>query len=251
MRASLSIVVLVLATVASACASQSSSSGDDDTECSAIDDKTLANLRISIAPNLAMKPGESSDLQLGNVECCYIFKAVDTCTRWSVGPSDLASIDPDTGLLHIADAAQPGDVVTVTADVENGRKQVTIEVYVYTPESNPLFGLWREDAEFACEDGAEVAPAHAINELQFRADGTINVTWEPFELYVDYWGTYAYDLAVGSLSIEPTGGNYVPADIDGAGTFSLDAEGHLTLDDIWLGSQPQGSPARCGHRFRR
>lgn len=227
---------------------------DEMTSCSSLDDAMLAELTISIAPNLALKPGDSKDLDLGNVECCYAFNTldIDACTHWSVEPSDKASIDPMSGMLRVSASAQPGDKLTVTADVAGGRKVVTIDVYVYTPEANPLFGIWREDVELACADGAEIKPEHAINELLFRADGTINVTWNPFELYIDYWGTYAFDKSAGTLDIRATGGNYVPEDIDGNGTFSINADGALVLDEMWLGSPQNGAvTGRCGHRFVR
>ena len=227
---------------------------DEATTCSMLDNEMLAKLTISIAPNLAMKPGDSQDLDLGNVECCYVFNTfdIDACTHWSVEPNDKASIDPVTGMLQVSASAQAGDKLTVTADVAGGRKIVTIDVYVYTREANPLFGTWREDAEFACADDAEIKPDHVINELLFRADGTVNVTWNPFELYVDYWGTYAFDKNAGTLRIHPTGGNYVPDDIDGDGTFTIDALGALVLDEMWLGSPKAGAiTGRCGHRFVR
>jgi len=47
----------------------------------------------------------------------------------------------------------------------------------------------------------------------------------PFEVYRDYWGTYEYDLATDSLSLQVTEGNYVPDDIDGSGSFAFDEQG--------------------------
>jgi hypothetical protein len=217
-----------------------------------LDDEVLGALRISIEPNLALRPGQARALRLGVVECCSVFDTVDACATWSVSPAELATIGRYTGQLEILDGAGHGDVVTVTADVEDGRGQVDIDVHVYTPEANPLFGIWREAAQLSCADGEEVAYDDRINELLFRADGTFHVTWYPFELYVDYWGRYAYDLEDGALSLEVTGGNHVPEDIDGAGRFRLDEAGRLVLEDLWLGrfQGAEGEP-RCGHVFVR
>jgi hypothetical protein len=116
----------------------------------------------------------------------------------------------------------------------------------------PLVGLWQEEVQFACGSGAEVPPAVPIGELAIRGDGTLAVTWVPFEVYHDYWATYVADLSQQTFSFQVTGGNYIPPDIDGEGHVALDEQGRLRLTELWLGS-PAGpaGPARCGHRFRR
>jgi hypothetical protein len=103
-----------------------------------------------------------------------------------------------------------------------------------------------------CGRGTEIIPEELIGELRFGADGTFAVTWMPFEIYVDYRGTYAYDLTWGTLDLVVEGGSYVPDDVDGSGSFSVDEEGRLILRDMWLGS-PRGvtDPPDCGHRFVR
>jgi hypothetical protein len=218
-----------------------------------LDDETLGLLTISIEPTLAMRPGQSAALRLGVVECCYFFTEVDACATWSISPDDGgARIGATTGELAIDEDTPAGAVYTVTADVEDGRRQVDIEVHVWTPEANPLHGIWREVGQHSCEDGVEIAPADPINELRFIADGRINVTWHPFELYVDWWGDYAFDLGAGTLDLTVIGGNYVPEDIDADGSFEIDESGRLILRDMWLGT-PQGELAavRCGHVFER
>jgi hypothetical protein len=217
-----------------------------------LDEKTLSGLMLSMERTVQMQPGGSTTLTLGVGECCYYVEPVDACAVWSVEPSDGAAIDPETGKLSIAATAPSGSVFTVSADVENGRRVVSIDVHVYTPEDNPLVGRWQEEEQFACGTGEAVAPHRPIRELVFRADGEVGVTWDPFELYRDYWGTYAYDLGRGSLDLSVFSGNYVPDDVDGQGTFSLDEQGHLLLSGIWLGA-PRGSTAHanCGHRFVR
>ena len=83
----------------------------------------------------------------------------------------------------------------------------------------------------------------------FQDTGEFSVTWTPFEVYYDYWGTYAYDEATGALVLSVDGGNYVPADLDGEGTAMV-AGGQLTLTDMWLGTaQMPVTPVACGHVF--
>jgi hypothetical protein len=216
-----------------------------------LDENTLESLTLSMEHTLAMQPGESHAFSLGWIACCYFFKPVDACATWSVEPTEGASIDSQTGVFTVDATTPSGSVFTVSADVENGRRVVSIEVHVFTPEANPLVGIWREEAQFACGTGEEVVPDDAIGELRFWADGTFSVTWVPFEVHFDYWGTYTYDLADGTIDlVVVTGGGYVPDDIDGGGLFNFDEQGRLILKDIWLGTSPGGTgPANCGHRF--
>ena len=215
-----------------------------------LDEDTLNRLELSMDQTVQMRPGETRTFALGVVECCHYFAPVEACATWSVDPTEGASIDPDTGALTVDAATPSGSVFTVSVDVENGRRVVSTEVHVFTPQDNPLVGTWKEEAQFACSIGEEAVPEERIGELRFRADGRFSVTWTPFEVYKDYWGTYAYDLAQGDLDLVVTGGNYIPDDVDGSGLFSFDEQERLILRDMWLGSPRDGTgSANCGHRF--
>jgi len=219
-----------------------------------LDPAVLDNLRISLAPMLQVQPGGVIDFEVGKVECCVYLEPVDACVTWSATPAEGASIDPVTGRFEVAAGTAPGTKYTVTADVESGRRTLSIDVHVYTPESNPLVGIWREESRVACGTGEVTEPADPIGELLFYAGGTFNVTWTPFETYVDYWGAYEFSVAAGTISFAAEGGNYVPADLDGQGTFGIDEHARLTLTDVWLGTSQQagaGVPVACGHVFRR
>ena len=72
-------------------------------------------------------------------------------------------------------------------------------------------------------------------------------------IYIDAPGTATSTTGgigvYGPFSDPPTGGNYVPADVDGEGEFELDG-GDLVLRDLWLGSAKDATgPAGCGHRL--
>jgi hypothetical protein len=220
-------------------------------ECSTVlDVDTLSRLVLSMEQTVAMQPGAERAFTLGVVECCYYFEPVDACATWSVDPDTGASIDPKTGVLTIDDSTPSGTVYTVSADVEDGRRVVSVEVHVFTPQDEPLVGTWQEEAQFVCDTGEEIVPERPIRELRFGADGSFSVTWEPFEIYKDFWGTYAYDMGQGTLDLVVTGGNYIPDDIDGSGSLLFDGEGHFVLRDLWLGSPFDATgPANCGHRF--
>ncbi len=220
-----------------------------------LDEDTLERLTLSMNPmdqTVEMLPGETRESSLGVIECCYILEPVEGCATWSVEPTQGASIDAQTAALAVDDGTPSGSVFTVSADVENGQRIVLIEVHVYTPEDNPLVGLWREEAQLVCGRGTEIIPEEPIGELRFGADGSFAATWMPFEISVDYRGMYAYDLTRGTLDLVVEGGSYVPDDVDGSGFFSVDEEGRLILRDMWLGSPWGGTgSANCGHRFVR
>lgn len=216
-------------------------------------EEVIPNLGFDVfGSDFEMQPGELRSLAIGAVECCYVLQPVEACVTYAVTPDDGgASIGPDTGLLTIAEDAAPGSVYTVTANVEDGRKVLEAKVYVWTPASNPLVGLWHEVAQVSCGDGTEAPPVKPIEELWIRASGKMTVTWTPFEIYFDYWAMYVFDLMTGAFSFSGQQGNYVPVDIDAEGTFVLEGN-DLVLKDMWLGA-PQDVPQTpgCGHRFTR
>jgi hypothetical protein len=196
------------------------------------------------------QPGESVDIDLGVIECCYMFTPVNVCATYSVEGDAGASIDAASGVLDIGPAVPSGTELVVTADIQSGAATRTVSVFVYDPAENPLVGGWTETAQIDCATSMESPPPTPMQELAFWANGTFWATWMPFELYVDYTGTYTFDLATGELVMTPNpGGNYVPPDVDGTGTFSIEGT-DLVLQDMWLGT-PQGSndPPACGHRL--
>lgn len=225
------------------------------------DDK-LQSLVIDLNGTLQLRPGEERALTVGTIECCVYFEPKEACVVWSIEPSGAgATIDAASGLLAVDPAAPHGATFVVTADVESGRRLLTIDVLVYTDEGNPLAGLWTESGRLSCtrEEGEALPAEGGIGELVFRAEGRFAVTWRPFEVYKDYWGSYTFDAVTGALTLTVDGGNYVPPDVDGEGTFSLpggDAgtgEPSLVLHQIWLGTRERETHVvpSCGHSFRR
>jgi hypothetical protein len=210
----------------------------------------------TLGGTIGMQPGGTIALVLGvfDYEICgtgqRCFVPVEVGATWSITPTEGAEIDPTTGLLTIDPATASGSLFTARADPNGEQHAVETEVHVSTPEGNPLAGWWREEAQLTCGSGEVIAPELPIAELVFAPDGTFAVTWIPFESYVDYWGTYTFDLTRGTLDVRVTGGNTIPPDVDGQGHFTLDAAGRLILTDLWLGSPraKSGSP-QCGHQF--
>ena len=218
---------------------------------SPLDEETLNDLALDMSRTVQMQPGESRQFSLGVIQCCVIFEPVQAQAAWSVSPSRGAHIDAATGVLTVEPTVASGSVFTVSANVENGRRIVSINVHVFTVEANPFAkGMWEKEAQFECDSGKEANPPQLIRELRFGADGSFSVTWVPFEVYRDYWGSYTYDLEQGTFELTVAGGNYVPRDVDGSGRFSIDDRGRLNLNEMWLGSpRDSKTPPNCGHRF--
>ena len=216
-----------------------------------LDEETMQRLEISGGKTLQLQPGESRQLQVVTLDCCYMYNLWQIPTAWSIQPDEGASLDPASGLL-IVDAETPnGATYTITASVENGRRLISRTLFIFTPEGNPLVGTWHEAAQFPCSGSGEKLPADPMRELIFGADSTMSATWMPFEIYKDYWGKYRYDLQSGSFALSEVSGNYVPADLEPSGSFEIDENGDLILKDMWLGSYQWGEnhPTNCGHRF--
>jgi hypothetical protein len=198
-----------------------------------------------------MQPGETWQMVLGTVECCYVFIPGDQDAVWTVSPVDGVTVDDD-GLLTIDEDVPDGTIFTVTANRDPVGPSASLRVYVYTPAAQPLVGLWHETAQLACGTGKETEPDEAIGELRFGADGQFSVTWHPFEIFVDYWGTYRADPVTGELTLTMESSmGAPPEDFDGEGTFAIRDDGSLVLEDIWLGSGPgtEESEPGCGHVF--
>lgn len=223
--------------------------------CESLSQETID--RIELTGNQAGKllgsatahPGDVVQFEIGTMECCYTFEPVDACATFSLDDASPASIDPVTGLVTVSPDASHGSIVNVSAEVEDGRRFLDAPLYIWTVEGNPVVGSYFEVAQLDCEEGDEVIPEETIGELRLGADMCFGVTWQPFEVYVDYWGSYTVDAEAGAIELTVDGGNYIPEDIDGSGTFTL-ADGGLVLHDMWLGlPQDAEGEARCGHIF--
>jgi len=187
---------------------------------------------------------------------------------WTIEPIWHATIDP-RGRLSIPSTESSGVTYTVYANLNHGQRIISTTVFVYRTGGNPFFDSgWRERATIACDGSADVPIAESarINEFFFRIDGTYQVTWLPFEAYVDYWGPYRFNLEKHKMTMAISGGNYIPDDTRGEGTFEIVNSGpptitswgakqqpvQLRLKGIWLGTQrgvtPPATPP-CGMVF--
>ena len=222
---------------------------DDGIACAEpLDQMTLDQLVLDAGFMNKVPAGGSQQIAVG-VFGPGFFEPIDACVEWSIAPAMGAAID-DAGLLSVDATTAPDTVFTVTADIEDGRRILMIDVTVYEPLESSILGYWSEQTQIPCDGSDPFAPEQTILELVFHDTGDFQVTWTPFESYVDYWGTFVFDDATGQLDLTVVGGNYVPEGIDGSGVAGV-ADGILTLTDIWLGN-PSGGTATpaCGHTFQ-
>ena len=118
----------------------------------------------------------------------------------------------------------------------------------------PILGTWHEDMRLNCDTNEWFVPVDSetlIGEVRLRNDGIFDVTWHPFETYVDYAGDFSYDDKLDTLILQARSVNYLPNDFDGDGTASIDDSGRLVLEGIYLGTSRFGGDGQlaCGHVF--
>lgn len=152
------------------------------------------------------------------------------------GPGKLSA---DGAAVQVGADAASGANVFVRGHV--GNSKISGRIIVYEPAVLPLVGRWSQ------REG-ECMGAEPLRELVFNGDGTFTVTWAPFEVYKDYWGTYTFDAETGRLVLVPEGGNHVPTDAGLNGVALLDPEG-LDPGAGFFGSPMQGKS--CSAPFRR
>lgn len=161
-----------------------------------------------------------------------------TCLQ-DVAITGPARLGPDGRTVLIDADAASGAAVQVQGRV--GEASLSGRVLVYLEEALPLVGRWAQP-EAACA----AAGAEPVRELIFHPDGTFSLTWTPFEIYKDYWGTYAFED--GRLQLSTEGGNHIPEDAAFAGPADI-AGGALRLAPGLFGSPRQG--IACAEPFSR
>lgn len=231
--------------------SDDGSSSDTTSGCAMpLTEEQLIGISVRTPPFAKVAIGESSALGLQTFDDFGGPPVeIDACVQWSVEGTG-ATISADGVLMLDAQEVHHGDILHVTADIEEGRKLLEIDLIAYVPMDTEFVGAWHEVRRIDCETGDTDVPVDSpINELIIYRSGDITVTWEPFEVYIDYWGEWSWDEQTTAFEISDIGGNYVPVDMDASGTIAVDS-GVLRLGDMWLGS-PQFAPVTvsCGHEF--
>jgi hypothetical protein len=202
------------------------------------------------AHSLDVSPGEKRTLRIF-VRRGPGVQGPDACAEWRVEPSSAAAVDRRTGTITVAPDAQHNTSFQVHARIP-GMSEISATLRVFDRTQNPLAGMWRQEGLLVCAGEEPFTITEPIREFDISADGTFRITWHPFETYVDYWGTYELDATNGTIRMKVDAGNFVPADFNGEGRFSVDAQGGLTLSQVWLGSRgAPRQPRSCTYQFKR
>jgi hypothetical protein len=212
----------------------------------------LPDVPLLVTPGeYEVAPGTTQTLQLFSSARPGAFERLPPPCRayWSLSDGAPASIGAATGTLIVAGDAPDGLGFTVIARLAG--RDVTTSVRVVDPGESPLVGTWRQRGEVACMGSEERVVPEPIRELRFRRDGGFSVTWNPFESYTDYSGTFAYDAARGTLRLTVTQSNSLPPELDLEGRAELGGDGVLRLRGLWLGSRTPGEERGCGMIFER
>ena len=183
--------------------------------------------KIALTPYWTDMPGAYNDLPPGCLD------------ELSVYPEGAATFSREADGLAIA---------TIGEDVEAGTRVLlsgsyrshglTGPVEVFRAADNPLVGTWRQDGE-------NCPASSAIQELVFTGGGDFSVTWTPFEVYKDYWGTYTYDLETGAIHLDVESGNQIPEDIVPDGTVVL-SDDALSFETLSFGTPGQAEGVCTG-----
>ncbi|MEO7177555.1 MAG: hypothetical protein ABIW83_01810 [Allosphingosinicella sp.] len=181
---------------------------------------------IRVTPKVDMSPAGTAELPL-------------RCTSgWSVtGP---ATLSRDRTSIIIAPDAPVG--ATVTVGFRHVGKAVEASFKVVARDEVVLTGLWSQRGIEGCP-GVE-----PVRELELRPENGFSVTFQPFETYQDYWGSYTFDPATKRIRLTVAGGNFVPPDLDLEGEAEL-VDGRLRLKGLFLGSHYGGPQSDCTYLF--
>jgi hypothetical protein len=181
---------------------------------------------VRVTPMLDTSPAGTHELPLRCV------------SEWSVvGP---ASLGADRASITIAPDAAPGSTVGIAFEHEG--KRIAAELRVIGRDEIVLTGRYAQKALAGCQ-----APS-PVGELEFTPGNRFSVTFNPFETYRDYWGTYTFDPGSKRIQFSVAGGNFVPPGLDLDGEADLSG-GQLVLKGLFLGGRDAAPQANCTYSF--
>lgn len=156
---------------------------------------------------------------------------------WKVSAPRVATLARDRESLTVATTAKPGTEFTVSFTYRG--KRVEQRYRVIAPVVSPLTGFWSQESVEACAKDTRVF------DLVLGRDGSFGVAFGPrFHGSKDYRGKWKVEGDRLILS-DVTGEK--PADLALEARFTIDANGGLTFDKQWFGTQ--GARGTCTAPF--
>lgn len=166
--------------------------------------------------------------------------------------SGLTSSDPavtvsgERGKIVIGLEAIPGRDVEITGIL--GSRTVHTRFRIAPAEGPVLTGFWSQTSV----DCRGPVPREPLRELRFNSDGHFAVTFVPFEVRQDYWGSAEFDPAAGRIGFAVDRGNSVPANLMLKGQARVEGDNQLMLDGVYFGGLDVPPPVEgCSYVFRK
>ena len=103
--------------------------------------------------------------------------------------------------------------------------------------ASPEHGYWKEVAN----------DKQLVGELHFHTKG-FSITYNPFETYKDYWGSYSIDESQAEIRITVDSGNKIPEFPKAIGIFQQKGKNEILISGIALDSR---RPGKKQFRFER
>lgn len=214
---------------------------DDEPPCEAYDSDQLS-IGVAIAPG---RPGGEVAIHANDGLHGMIGVPLKCFSRWS--SSDPAvTVAPERRRIVIGPDATPGRDVEIAGTL--GSRTVRTRFRIAPAEGPVLTGFWSQ----ASADCGGPAPRDPVRELRFSSDGRFAVTFVPFEVRQDYWGSVEFDPVAGRIGFVVERGNTVPADLMLKGRARVEDDDRLAMDGVYFGGLDVGPPAGgCRYVFRR
>ncbi|MCP3729223.1 hypothetical protein M9978_02175 [Sphingomonas sp. MG17] len=189
--------------------------------------KVKAGETVAMKPIYTTNPGALDELPVK----CF--------SGWTVSDPKLARLSSDRKTIAVAAAARAGSKFTVSAMFRGKRISETYEVIV--PVASPLVGFWTQEGVDACAEPTR------LFDLVFERSGDFAVALGPrFHGSKDYHGKWRVE-GDRLILTEVTGSK--PADFAAEAKFTIDANGGLSFDQPWFGTQ--GERGKCAAPFRK
>lgn len=215
---------------------------DEEPTCDSYGQDDSLSIGIVIAPG---RPGGELDLHANEALHGMVAVPLKCFTRWS--SSDPAvTVAAERGKVVIGRDATPGRDVEIAGTL--GDRTVRARFRIAPAEGPVLTGFWSQ----ASVDCHGPVPNQPLRELRFNSDGRFAVTFVPFEVRQDYWGTVEFDPAAGRIGFAVERGNTVPGDLMLKGQARVEGDNQLLIDGVYFGGLDAGPPAGgCSYVFQR
>lgn len=215
---------------------------EEEPPCSAYGTDDSLSIGAAIAPG---RPGGELSLHANEALHGMVAVPLKCFDRWS--SSDPAvTIAPERGKIVIGREATPGRDVEITGTI--GARTVRTRFRIAPAEGPVLTGFWSQESV----DCHGPVPRDPLRELRFNSDGKFAVTFVPFEVRQDYWGSVEFDPAAGRIGFVVDRGNTVPSGLMLKGAARVEGDNQLMLDGVYFGGLDVPPPADgCSYVFRR